>query len=80
LEGELTEPKASARGSNLATARLSVDGVKFGRFVACRAMPGGVEFEGNEARRTVSGGWSLEFSFGEPRIMLVRAREAEGAE
>ncbi len=48
-----------------------MDGVKFGRFVACRAAPGGVEFVGNEATRTVVGGWSLEFSFGEPRVMVV---------
>jgi len=72
LEGALTEPTAAARGSNLASVRLTVDGVKFGRFVACRAAAGGLEFVGSEATRTVVGGWSLEFAFGEPRVMVVQ--------
>lgn len=71
----MTEPKASSRGSNLASLRLIVDGVKFGRFVACRAAPGGVEFEGNEARRLMVGDWNVEFAFGEPRVMLVTGLE-----
>ena len=67
----MAEPSAQARGSNLATMRLAVDGVKFGRFVGCRAVAGGTEFEGNEAMRTMAGAWSVEFSFGTPRSMLV---------
>ena len=67
----MAEPSASARGSNLASLRLLVDGVKFGRYVACRNVPGGIEFEGNEAVRTMVGTWSVEFSFGQPRSMMV---------
>ena len=68
----VVEGSASERGSYLASVRLTVDGVKFGRFIACRQVEDGMEFEGNEAVRTVVGGWSVQFSFGEPRVMQIR--------
>jgi hypothetical protein len=54
---------------------LVIDGVKFGRLVACREKPEGLELEGTGAVRTMVGRWSAEFSYGEPRRLLIRKLE-----